>query len=88
MRAHARDQRETLRAYQNEREADAAARTHELDAQVAELSGLLHAVLAAPSFRLEQLTQEVRVPPFNPGPLSVPVVMPQLADLLARYGVN
>ena len=75
-RAHARDQREALRAYQHGREADAAARTRELDARAAELTGLFHAILAAPAFRLEQLTQEVRVAPFNPGPLSVPVAMP------------
>ena len=76
IRAQVRDQREAWRAYQHGREADAAARSSELDAQVAEVSCLLQNVLAAPPFRLEQLTQEVTVPPFNPGPLSVPVVMP------------
>ena len=76
IRAHARDQREAWRAYQQTREADAAARTAQLEAQVAELGCLLHDVLTAQPFRVEQLMREVRVAPFNPGPLSVPVVMP------------
>ena len=76
IRAQTRDQREALRVYHHDREADASARSGELEAQVAELSRLLHNVLAAPPFRAEQLMQEVKVAPFNPGPLSVPVVMP------------
>jgi restriction system protein len=76
IRAQARDQREALRSYQYGRELDAAARTAELDAQVAALAGLLQSVLAAPPFQLEQLIQEIAIQPFAPGPLSVPVVMP------------
>jgi restriction system protein len=76
VRAYARDQREALRTYQHGREMDAAARTAELEAQVASLTGILHSVLAAPSFRLEQLMLEIAIPPFAPGPLAVPVVMP------------
>jgi restriction system protein len=76
IRAQARDQREALRAYQQGRELDAAARTEELDAQVARLAGILQSVLAAPPFQLEQLIQEIAIPPFAPGPLAVPVVMP------------
>jgi restriction system protein len=76
IRAQARDQREVQRAYQHGREMDAAARTGELDAQVAALAGILQSVLATSPFRLEQLIQEVAIPPFAPGPLAVPVVMP------------
>jgi restriction system protein len=76
IRAQARDQREVQRPYQHGREMDAAARTGELDAQVAALAGILQSVLATSPFRLEQLIQEVAIPPFAPGPLAVPVVMP------------
>jgi len=76
IRAQARDQREALRSYQHGREADAAARTGEMEAQIAELSCLLHNILVAPPFRVQRLMREVMVAPFNPGPLSVPVVMP------------
>ena len=40
MRAHARNQREALLAYQRGREADAAARDYEQGSQVGELTGL------------------------------------------------
>jgi restriction system protein len=78
-RAYARDQREALHAYQQGRDADAAARTSRTEAQVTQIGCILRNVLAAPPFRLEQLIQQVRVPPFNPGPLAVPVAMPQQA---------
>jgi restriction system protein len=55
---------------------DAAARTGELDAQVAGLADILQSVLGVPPFQLEQLIQEIAIPPFAPGPLAVPVVMP------------
>jgi hypothetical protein len=84
VRAHGRDQREARRAYQHGREADAAARRSELEAQAGELSCLLQNVLAAPPFRLEQLAQEVTVPPFNPGPLAVPVVPPRSSPAEGR----
>jgi restriction system protein len=76
IRAQARDQREALHAYQHGREMDAAARTGGLDAQVTRLAGILPSVLAAPAFQLDQLIQEIVTPPFAPGPLAVPVVMP------------
>ena len=76
IRAQTRDQRDALLAYQHGREMDAAARTGELDAQVAALAGILQSVLAPPPFRLEQLIQEIAIPPFAPGPLAVPVVLP------------
>jgi len=76
LRAQARDQREALRAYQQGRETDAAARTSELDAQVTRLDCILPSVLAAPPFQLEQLMQDMAIPPFAPGPLAVPITMP------------
>src|SRR5580700_1066260 len=57
IRAQARDQREALRAYQQGREADATARTSELEVQVARLGCVLRDVLASPPFRLEQLVR-------------------------------
>jgi restriction system protein len=77
VRAQVRGQREALHAYQQGREAEAAARTNELEAQGAGLECVLREVLATPPFRLEQLMQQIAVPPFAPGPLSVPVAMPQ-----------
>jgi restriction system protein len=50
VRAQVRDQREALRAYQQGRDADAAARTGELDARAAGLGRVLGRVLAAPPF--------------------------------------
>lgn len=75
-RAHARDQREAQRAYQQSREADAGARTAELDARVARITGVLRAVLAAQPFQLSRLQREAVIPPFAPGPLAVPVIPP------------
>jgi len=76
IRAQARDQRDALRAYQHGREMDAAARSSELDAQVTTLTCILQSVLAGAPFQLEQLIQEIVIPPFAPGPLSIPVVLP------------
>jgi restriction system protein len=75
-RAHARGQRDALQAYQQGREADAAARTAELDARVGRLAAILQTVLASPPFRLSQLAREAVIPPFAPGPLGVPIVPP------------
>ncbi len=76
IRAQARDQREALRAYQHGREMDAAARSSEIDAQVARLTSVLQSVLAAPPFQLDQLIQEIAIPPFAPGPLGIRIVPP------------
>jgi restriction system protein len=76
LRTQARDQREALRAYQQGRETDAAARTSKLDAQVTRLDSILENVLAAPPFQPERLMQDLAVRPFAPGPLAVPVPMP------------
>ena len=76
IRALARDQREALRAYQLGREIDAATRISEVDAQATRLTGILQSVLAAPPFQVEQLMRETAIAPFAPGPLAVPVMMP------------
>ncbi|WP_441249828.1 restriction endonuclease [Kitasatospora sp. McL0602] len=69
-RAAAQGEKEAVRAYQQQREADAARRTAELEARVAELRGVLEAGLrGGPG----------QVPPFDPGPLGVPVPMPDPA---------
>ncbi len=74
-RAAARGEREALKAYQQGRESDAARRSAELDARVAELRGVLAAGLAGPGFSLAAGGRPA-VPPFDPGPLGVPVPMP------------
>ena len=55
---------------------DTATRTSEVDVQVTRLTGILQSVLAAPPFQVEQLLREIAIAPFAPGPLGVPVVMP------------
>ncbi|KJS52560.1 hypothetical protein VM98_30625 [Streptomyces rubellomurinus subsp. indigoferus] len=75
-RAAARTEREAKAAYQQSREAEAARRTAELAARVEELRGLLTAGLAAPAFGPQALLVRREVPPFDPGPLGVPVAMP------------
>lgn len=76
LRAHARDQRDAVLIYQQGREEHATRQTQQIEAQVAELGGLLASVLATPPFRLEQLRRQVAIPPFNPGPLGVPIPLP------------
>ncbi|WP_354642694.1 restriction endonuclease [Kitasatospora camelliae] len=78
-RSAAQGRKEALRAYQQGREADAARRTAELDARVDRLRGVLAAGLAGPAFHPAELQGPVRVPPFDPGPLGVPVPMPDQA---------
>ncbi|RPE32164.1 restriction system protein [Kitasatospora cineracea] len=74
-RAAARGEREALKAYQQGRESDAVRRSAELDDRVAELRGVLAAGLAGPGFSLVAGGRPA-VPPFDPGPLGVPVPMP------------
>lgn len=76
VRAAARDQREALLLYQQECEDHAAAQTREIEAQVAELTQILRGVLTARPFKLDLLKRQAEIPPFNPGPLGVPVPMP------------
>ncbi|KJK59093.1 hypothetical protein UK12_06615 [Saccharothrix sp. ST-888] len=75
-RAAAQGQKEALRAYQQGREADAARRTAELDERVATLRGVLQSGLGGPVFALANLQRPAVVPPFDPGPLGVPVPVP------------
>ncbi|WP_063771978.1 restriction endonuclease [Kitasatospora mediocidica] len=75
-RAAVRGEREAVKAYQQGREAEAARRTSELEAQVAQLQGVLVTGLAQPGFPVDALLAPVRLPAFDPGPLGVPVAMP------------
>ncbi|MFB7608376.1 restriction endonuclease [Streptomyces gardneri] len=72
----ARMQKEQKAAYRRHRDDDALRRTHELDARVAVLEGLLVSGCRAPAFGVDALRQAEEVEPFAPGPLGVPVVMP------------
>ncbi|RSO10195.1 restriction endonuclease [Streptomyces sp. WAC 06783] len=75
-RAMARMQRERQAAYRRQREADACRRTEELEARMAELSGLLADGCRAPAFTPAALRRPEHVEPFAPGRLAVPVPMP------------
>ncbi|KQV20560.1 MULTISPECIES: restriction endonuclease [unclassified Kitasatospora] len=75
-RAAAQGERAALRAYQQGREADAARRTAELDDQVTRLRAVLATGLAGRPFRLTEPQLPFRPPPFDPGPLGLPVPMP------------
>ncbi|KKZ74443.1 restriction endonuclease [Streptomyces showdoensis] len=72
----ARMQRDQKAAYRRHRDEDALRRTRELDARVAALEGLLVAGCRVPAFGVEALRQAEEVEPFAPGPLGVPVAMP------------
>ncbi|MEU2790471.1 restriction endonuclease [Streptomyces sp. NPDC007100] len=75
-RAMARMQRERQAAYKQQREAEARRLTEELDARMAELSGLLAAGCRAPAFTAAALRRPEHVEAFAPGRLAVPVPMP------------
>ncbi|ONK12966.1 restriction endonuclease [Streptomyces sp. MP131-18] len=76
-REQARTERERQAAYRRGREAGARRLTEELDARVAELSGLLAAGCDAPVFRAEALMKAEDIEPFHPGALGEPVPMPE-----------
>ncbi|MGX2995501.1 restriction endonuclease [Streptomyces sp. JNUCC 64] len=82
----ARMHREQRAAYRAAREADALRRTEEIEARVAELSGLLVAGCRAPAFRVAALRREERIAEFAPGPLAVPVPVPDPRAYVARDG--
>ncbi|WP_406400208.1 restriction endonuclease [Streptomyces uncialis] len=82
----ARMHREQQAAYRARREADARGRTEEIEARVAELSGLLVAGCRAPAFRVAALRREESVAPFEPGPLAAPVPMPDPRAYVAQGG--
>ncbi|NUS59192.1 MAG: restriction endonuclease, partial [Streptomycetaceae bacterium] len=79
-RAMAQNHREQQAEYRRRRDADARARTEEIDAQVAALEGLLAAGTAAPAFRSSAMLVPEQVEPFAPGQLAVPIVMPNQAN--------
>ncbi|MDV5147353.1 restriction endonuclease [Streptomyces sp. SBC-4] len=72
----ARMQKEQRAAYRRHRDEDALRRTHELDARVAQLQGLLVAGCRAPVLGVEGLRRSEAVQPFAPGALGEPVAMP------------
>lgn len=72
----ARMQKEQRAAYRRHRDEDALRRTHELDARVAQLQGLLVAGCRAPVLGVEGLRRSEVVQPFEPGALGEPVAMP------------
>ncbi|WP_344444309.1 restriction endonuclease [Kitasatospora nipponensis] len=77
--AAARGQREALRAYQLDREAEVARQSGLLDEQVAELQGLLRVGRGQPAFTLQALLAPVRLPGFDAGALGIPTPMPDQA---------
>lgn len=79
-RAMAQNHREQQAEYRRRRDADARARTEEIDAQVAALEGLLAAGAGAPAFRSSAMLVPEQVEPFAPGQLAVPIVMPNQAN--------
>ncbi|EDY48055.1 mrr restriction system protein, partial [Streptomyces clavuligerus] len=82
----ARRHREQQAAYRRGREADARARTEEIEARVAELSGLLVAGCRGQVFRTGSLTRAEYIEPFAPGPLEHPVPMPDPALYRSQGG--
>ncbi|MEU7073095.1 restriction endonuclease [Streptomyces narbonensis] len=82
----ARVQKEQKAAYRRHRDDDALRRTHELDARVAVLEGLLVSGCRAPAFSVDALRQAEEVEPFAPGPLGVPVAMPDQRYYQERGG--
>ncbi|MER6916329.1 restriction endonuclease [Streptomyces sp. NPDC000594] len=76
----ARRHREQQAAYKRGREADALARTGEIESRVAELTGLLATGCRGPAFRAAALVRaEQQIEPFAPGPLAHPVPPPDPA---------
>ncbi|GGZ38166.1 hypothetical protein GCM10010387_35280 [Streptomyces inusitatus] len=82
----ARRDREQRAAYKQRREADARARTDELTARVAALTGLLAAGCRGPAFRPALLTRPTDIEPFAPGGLARPVPMPDPGAYRAQGG--
>ncbi|MFF4580609.1 restriction endonuclease [Streptomyces sp. NPDC001373] len=76
-RAYERDANRSHRQY---REAEAARRTAEIDAEVEALKRLLVAGCGAPAFRMSSLVRPERLEPFDPGALGQPVPMPRIEE--------
>ncbi|MFJ9004224.1 restriction endonuclease [Streptomyces canus] len=83
----ARDyQRRAAQGHREYRQADARRRTAELDAQVATLQGLLTEGCQAPAFTASSLMRVEDVPPFDPGQLAWPLLMPDPSQYQAQGG--
>lgn len=76
VRQAAAHQRRLMQSHREYRQAEAARRTRELDAQVAALQGLLTAGCGAPAFSADRLRRAEETEPFAPGPLAYPLPMP------------
>ncbi|MFD8599397.1 restriction endonuclease [Kitasatospora sp. NPDC059646] len=74
----------SVRSYEQERSADAARRTAELDDRVAELRQVLATGLTGPGFSLAAVASagQQPLPPFDPGPLGTPIPMPDQNNYL------
>ncbi|MFG2667538.1 restriction endonuclease [Streptomyces sp. NPDC048387] len=82
-RAYERDANRSHRQY---REAEAARRTAEIEAEVETLKGLLVAGCAAPPFRVASLVRPEWLQPFDPGALGQPVPMPRIEEFRQQVG--
>ncbi|KND29492.1 restriction endonuclease [Streptomyces acidiscabies] len=85
-----RERERQARAYQRQaaqdHRAEAARRTAELEAQVAALQGLLATGCRAAPFHPDALLRAEQVPPFDPGALAHPVLMPDSSQFPAHGG--
>ncbi|MEV7416657.1 restriction endonuclease [Streptomyces sp. NPDC089919] len=79
-------ERRAAQSHRDFRQAEAARRTEELDARVAELQGLLAAGCRAPAFRAAALLRPEEVQPFVAGALERPVPMPDERRYQAQGG--
>ncbi|MDX3385615.1 restriction endonuclease [Streptomyces niveiscabiei] len=85
-----RERERQARAYERQaaqdHRAEAARRTAELEARVATLQGLLATGCGAAAFRPDALLRTEQVPPFDPGALAHPVLMPDPSQFPAHGG--
>ncbi|WP_369169349.1 restriction endonuclease [Streptomyces sp. R28] len=83
----ARDcQRRAAQGHREYRQAEARRRTAELDAQVGALQGFLTEGCRGPAFRASSLMRVEDIPPFDPGQLAWPVLMPDPSQYQAQGG--
>ncbi|MGV9691723.1 restriction endonuclease [Streptomyces sp. NPDC003444] len=79
-------QRRAAQAHREQRQAEAGQRTAELEARVASLREVLSTGCRVPAFRAASLLRSEEVRPFSPGPLAVPVPLPDPDEYRARTG--
>ncbi|MEU9332297.1 restriction endonuclease [Streptomyces sp. NPDC048290] len=77
---------QAAREYKEWRQAEARRRTDELEARLAGLRGILVNGCQAPGFSASALLRAVDIPAFDPGPLGIPVPMPDPAHYPAQGG--